>query len=110
MNDALAVARLVGDKTYEGSPCKRCTETLRYSTNQGCVKCSRARIVEGTQARNAQKHLDMETRSTIPPEGDRGADVTVILTVTETEDGLSVDKAPPEEQFLRDDEMNNPWD
>lgn len=89
MNDALAVARLVGDKTYEGSPCKRCTETLRYSTNQGCVKCSRARIVEGTQARNAAAHLLTE------------------------QNGLSaetVDKAPPEEQFLRDDEMNNPWD
>ena len=38
-NEALAEAKLLGDKTYEGSACKACGETTRYTSSGGCVAC-----------------------------------------------------------------------
>lgn len=33
-------AALAGEKQYTGSPCKKCSGTLRYTVNGGCVGCS----------------------------------------------------------------------
>lgn len=85
VNDALAIAKLCGDREYEGSPCKKCGATLKYTSNQGCIACARNRSVEGTQLRNAAAVLNQPTDE-------------------------SVDKPEEPEQYLSEDQMSNPWD
>lgn len=41
INEALAEARLFGDKTYEGARHKPCGTRVRYTSNGGCVHCAR---------------------------------------------------------------------
>lgn len=45
-NDNLATAKLVGDKTYEGSIHAICGTTTRYTSGGGCVKCARDKQTE----------------------------------------------------------------
>ncbi len=41
ISEALATARLVGDKTYEGTEHEACHTTTRYVSGGGCVHCAR---------------------------------------------------------------------
>lgn len=43
INEALDNARLMGDRTYGGSKHEPCGTTTRYTTNNGCVACARAK-------------------------------------------------------------------
>lgn len=47
----------LGFPTYEGSPCKRCASTERYTTGGGCVKCARNKQTEQRDARRALKAM-----------------------------------------------------
>lgn len=37
---ARKIAQQIGDRTYQGSSCKKCQGTTRYTTNGSCIKCS----------------------------------------------------------------------
>jgi len=45
-NENLAIAKLAGDKTYEGSIHAACGTTTRYTSGGGCVHCARAKQTE----------------------------------------------------------------
>ena len=34
-------AAKAGESKYYGSPCKKCANTLRYTTNDSCVDCAK---------------------------------------------------------------------
>lgn len=46
LNESLAVARIAGDKTYEGSMHPVCGTTTRYTSGGGCVHCARQKQQE----------------------------------------------------------------
>lgn len=54
-NENLAIAKLAGDKTYEGSVHAACGTTTRYTVGSGCVACARAKQTEMRNALTAQK-------------------------------------------------------
>lgn len=43
INENLATAKLVGDKTYEGAPHAACGTSQRYTSTMSCVFCARAK-------------------------------------------------------------------
>jgi hypothetical protein len=49
----LAAAR-EGETTFDGTPCKNCGTTRRYTINGTCVECSGARAREGMR-KNREK-------------------------------------------------------
>lgn len=59
-NEALALAKLMGDMLYLGGECGRCGGTERYTRNSSCVQCARSRSTEGTAARKAALAHDNE--------------------------------------------------
>ncbi len=37
------LAKMLGDKSYDGVSCKLCGQTLRYTVNRACVECAKVR-------------------------------------------------------------------
>lgn len=50
INNALAVAKLAGDRTYEGSAHAACGTTTRYTSSGGCVFCARQKQTQMREA------------------------------------------------------------
>lgn len=50
INENLATAKLVGDKTYLGTMHADCGTSLRYTSGGGCVHCARAKATEMREA------------------------------------------------------------
>lgn len=63
-DDARELAKLCGDRTFHGGPCKNCEGTERYTKNGACVHCARSRSVEGHRARQALAH-DWHTKERV---------------------------------------------
>jgi hypothetical protein len=107
INENLATAKLVGDKTYEGSVHAACGTTTRYTSGGGCVACARAKQ---TKMREALE------RSTNPA----GAGVTMVIDDINEEnmraafsDRVVNDPVEDIEQGLTEDEgpaYKEPWD
>lgn len=53
-NENLALARIMGDKTYVGTVHSKCNTDERYVSGGGCVHCAR---VIATEQRDARKYL-----------------------------------------------------
>ena len=43
LNESLAMAKLLGEKTYQGKSHKKCGTTERYTSSGACVECARER-------------------------------------------------------------------
>lgn len=54
INENLATAKLIGDKTYEGLEHAACGTNVRYTSGGGCVYCARTKQ---TQMRALHKAL-----------------------------------------------------
>lgn len=54
INENLATAKLVGDKTYHGTM-HECGTSLRYTSGGGCVHCARAKATEMREALKASR-------------------------------------------------------
>lgn len=67
INEDRALSIFLGEKTYQGSPHKKCGTTERY-INGGCVYC--ARII-ATEQREARKYLQRHAAQ-IDGRGDQG--------------------------------------
>jgi hypothetical protein len=39
-------ALVLGDRTYEGKRCKRCSRTVRYTKGSNCVHCQKETMIE----------------------------------------------------------------
>lgn len=74
-NEALAIAKLAGDRTYEGSAHAKCGTTERYTSSGGCVHCARLKQAEMRDALtrvNSGEHVgevEQELRLTPAPSG-----------------------------------------
>jgi hypothetical protein len=71
INEDLATAKIVGDKTYEGLTHERCGTSTRYTSTGSCVHCARAkqaemRVVHKALTQPAPAALTAPQHATIP--------------------------------------------
>lgn len=60
-NENLEIARLAGDRTYEGSVHDICGTTIRYTSGGGCVHCARLKQTDMRAALEAQRQGEDRT-------------------------------------------------
>lgn len=115
-SESVMLAKLNGDKTYHGKACKKCGGTERYTRGGGsCVACQRAHSIE---SRAALKRI-AEQETAVPWQPIEGTCLTCGLiggheigcaeaSVNDDSDS-DVDSAP-EERYLDQSEIPQPWD
>lgn len=54
--EARVAAAQAGEKQFEGTPCKKCNATLRYTSNGGCVACSTKAATTMSKVKRAKYH------------------------------------------------------
>lgn len=48
MTTAREKASRLGNSKYKGAPCKKCGNTMRYTSNAACVECTKRVAQENT--------------------------------------------------------------
>jgi len=61
-------AAMRGEIHYEGGPCRKCGQTLRYTANATCVACAKE-----TSKENAKRHSGLIRALLRHAKGERGS-------------------------------------